>query len=131
MTATMLKAIELPARVADLTACLANMDRDAPDGNFQSEYKMSVKESCITYSRMVLRVKWFKKPPSQSSKGLFQRPKTTELGDREVAVRWVGRGPPACCRHPPTHLVAHSHLAKIQALGQVKSAPPFVSPFVE
>ena len=98
MVVTMLKAIELPARVADLTACLANVDRDTPD-NFQLGNEMSVKESWMTYSRMVLRVKWFKKPPSQSSKGLFQRPKTTELGDREVAVRWVGRGPPACCRH--------------------------------
>ena len=34
MMVTMLKAIELPARVADLTACLANVDRDTPD-NFQ------------------------------------------------------------------------------------------------
>ena len=100
MMVTMLKAIELPARVADLTACLANVDRDTPD-NFQLGNEMSVKESWMTYSRMVLRVKWFKKPPSQSSKGLFQRPKTTELGDREVAVRWVGRGPPATT-HPLT-----------------------------
>ena len=61
---------------------------------------MSVKESWVTYSRMVMSVKWFKKPPSQSSKGLFQRPKTTELGDREVAVRWVGEGRPP---PPPTH----------------------------
>ena len=29
MMVTMLKAIELPARVADLTACLANVDADA------------------------------------------------------------------------------------------------------
>ena len=102
MMVTMLKAIELPARVADLTTCLANVDRDTPSGNFQLGYEMSVKESWMTYSRMVLRVKWFKKPPSQSSKGLFQRPKTTELGDREVAVRWVGRGPPGRHHHPLT-----------------------------
>ena len=30
MMVTMLKAIELPARVADLTTCLANVDRDTP-----------------------------------------------------------------------------------------------------
>ena len=47
MMVTMLKAIELPARVADLTACLANVDRDAP-GNFQLGYEMSVKESWLT-----------------------------------------------------------------------------------
>ena len=35
MMVTMLKAIELPARVADLTTCLANVDRDTPEGNFQ------------------------------------------------------------------------------------------------
>ena len=69
---------------------------------FNLGYEMSVKESWMTYSRMVLRVKWFKKPPSQSSKGLFQRPKTTELGDREVAVCWVGRGPPGRHHHPLT-----------------------------
>ena len=63
MMVTMLKAIELPARVADLTTCLANVDRDAPDGNCQLGYEMSVKESWLTYSRMVVSVKWFKKPP--------------------------------------------------------------------
>ena len=43
MTVTMLKAIELPARVADLTTCLANVDRDTPEDNFQLGYEMSMR----------------------------------------------------------------------------------------